>query len=111
MTLSNLSIKNHFHLTITVLALQNAVCWAVNDSCEEICSPSDDYTTGHWERIADVTAVSSSEQLERLAGYTNHSHYHLDNWDAHFCGRRPVLFADFSGVCTCDNRTRWLQDD
>ncbi|CAL8467406.1 g6944 [Coccomyxa elongata] len=34
-----------------------------------------------------------SVDLEDLAGYTNHSHYHLDNWDAHFCGRRPDDFV------------------
>ncbi len=96
MPFSSLALRFLAHLTVTLLAPQGAICWTVTDSCEEICSPSDDYTTGHWERIADVTPVFSAQQLERLAGYTNHSHYHLGNWEAHFCGRRPVLFATFS---------------
>lgn len=69
---------------IEVLCLQSI------QPCDKICSPADDYTRGHWKRIANVTPVSSAEELEAFGGYHNHSFYHLGNWQPHFCARRPV---------------------
>ena len=66
--------------------------WETIDQCEDVCSPSDDYARGRWERINNAPLALSAEQLESIFGYTNHTNYHLDSWDAHFCSRRLVLY-------------------